>query len=111
MTSSSGSLLKRTNQAWKLRIMYGGLVVAGALMVLGQSMSESLTTEQVVAITLSGVLVGLASFAFACLGIRCPKCKSRWLWRAVSTEQSGEWLLSLQSQQSCPACGANGAAA
>ena len=99
MTSFSGSLLKRTNQAWKLRIMYGGLVVAGALMVLGRSMTERLTTEQVVAITLSGVLVGLASLAFACLGIRCPACKSRWLWRVVSTEKSGDWLLSLRSQQ------------
>ena len=51
-------------------------------------------------------------FAFgtlaACISIRCPTCGSRWFWRAMSTQPSGNWLNWLVAQKGCPKCGAFG---
>ena len=101
------SLLKRTNQAWKLRAMHLGLAVSGCELIVGQWIAERLAGNDSVLVALSGVVLGLGAIAFACLTIRCSACGSRWLWCAVTTQPSGNWLAWLHSQQSCPTCGAH----
>jgi hypothetical protein len=106
MTYSSNSLLRKSNQAWKLQAMFLAISVSAVLMIFAKWQIDALTPESFTAVMLSGVAIGLSGLAFACLTIKCPHCETRWLWRAVSKQHSGNWLHWLQSQESCPACGA-----
>ncbi len=107
---SEQSVLRRAGQAWKLQLAFVGLLVAGVLMVWAQLQITSFTAEQFTLLTLSGVLIGLVSLFGACIAIRCPACRAKWLWQAVRTKHSGSWLAWLLDQKACPTCGARGAA-
>src|SRR6266545_452903 len=57
---------------------------------------------------LSGMVLTLGGLLFACIGVRCPKCRARWVWMAVSERCSttyGTWLIALSA---CPRCGDDG---
>lgn len=56
-------------------------------------------------VVLTGTILSIASFLFACLAIRCPSCHTHWAWKAISQEDASEWLMSLMSQTECPKCG------
>ena len=108
MNSSSNPLLIKTRQTWKLRTMYLALGVSGILMIFAQWRIDALSADQFALVMLSAIVIGLGGLIFACSAISCPKCGARWLWRAVRTQPSGNWLHWLHSQDACPACGAYG---
>ena len=108
MNSSRDSLLSKANQVWKLRAMYGAVAVSAILMIIATWQIDAFTAEQFALVMLSGIVIGIGGLILACVAISCPKCGSRWLWRALRTQQSGTWLHWLQTQDACPACGAYG---
>jgi hypothetical protein len=46
------------------------------------------------------ILIGV----FACLAIRCPECKLKWVWHAVSKKDVNQWVTWLLSFEKCPHC-------
>jgi hypothetical protein len=54
---------------------------------------------------LLGVIVGMFSFLFPAISIRCPYCGARWLWLAASKKHDAGWFDWLMSQSTCPICG------
>jgi hypothetical protein len=103
--------VKKSGQLWKLAVV-GSLTVIGlALMWLGQRrLGESPSSEDSGLIMLVvGVGLGLASGVWAVWAVRCPRCGSKLLWRAVSEQDSGSWLQWLMAQDECPSCRPAGA--
>ncbi len=56
------------------------------------------------AYSLSGMGIGIVSFIFGCVFIRCPNCKAPWLWLGVSGKNTSEWLHWLLTHSECPKC-------
>jgi len=98
------TILGTTNQIWKMNAFYLSLTVAAIFMFGGSYLGKALSISQPVYINISGVFIGLVSFLIACLSIKCPNCKDKWFWRAVSKSESGAWLFWFKSQLSCPVC-------
>ena len=98
------SILISTNQNWKMKVFYLSLGIAALFIFGGNYFGNLVSLSQPAYINIAGVLVGLLSFLVACLSIKCPICKDKWLWRAVSKNKSGDWLFWLKSQTSCPVC-------
>jgi endogenous inhibitor of DNA gyrase (YacG/DUF329 family) len=96
-------LIKRSSQYWKVLVSLWGLLMSFAVMVAGILFFPEKTLSFLVA--LAGVVLGVASFLFACLSIRCPSCYTHWVWKAISQEDASKWLVSLMSQTECPTCG------
>lgn len=49
------------------------------------------------------VALSIAHFILA-LGIKCPKCGSRWYWQALKTLVGDNGLGKFRSQKLCPTC-------
>jgi hypothetical protein len=53
-----------------------------------------------------GVLFFFASSFFAVFFVRCPRCRSRWIWSYINSKQHGfGWFLRLYSESSYVTCG------
>ncbi|HET6332844.1 MAG TPA: hypothetical protein VFG30_06500 [Polyangiales bacterium] len=98
------SVIGRTGQSWKLGAGLLLMVFGFAVMILGL---QRLEAPNGFAITLSGIGAGLGAAALACLAIRCPSCRMRWLWAAVKNEEQLQWVNWLRAQRACPRCGYN----
>jgi len=97
------SKIQQTNQAWKLGLSVVGVIIGGAGMFYGiYVMKEGGNVP--VYIDLAGLATIFLTSLFAVFSIRCPNCKLKWIWYAVSKKQAGEWLPWLLSFQSCPCC-------
>jgi hypothetical protein len=98
------SLLKTTKQMWKLYLPMTMMVICGAVILFQGTLSESIgkgTTFTLVG--LSGVF-GMASFILPIFWIKCPNCKLKLFYFAVSKRELGSWLPWLLSQEKCPKC-------
>lgn len=99
------SVLYCTGQAWKFWVMPIGTIISVVLIFGMQWFKDSLLGGWFPIITLFGILVGLVSFVFPSLAIKCPACGARWFWLAISKKHSTNWFDWLMTQTSCPACG------
>lgn len=104
------SVLSLSRQTWKLYAMTLGVVIAGALMVVAQLNIESMSAERFAVVMLTGSCIALGSLLIAFAGIRCPTCRSRWLWQAATKQRSGNWLNWLSALKRCLPCGYGGPA-
>lgn len=99
------SILKSSKQQWKFVSFFLGMGVSCILMLFGELLGEELNIGQPVLLSIFGIFIGIFSFLFACISIKCSVCKDTWFWRAVSKNNSGDWLFWLVAQESCPKCG------
>lgn len=97
-----GPLLERTHQAWKLRALMIGSAIA--VLLEAAPLVYTFTKQQATLFAGLGALVAFTAFAIPFVGLRCPACRSPWMWRAAK-QRSTNWLRWLQSQQVCPDCG------
>ncbi len=92
------SVVRRSGQWWKLTTGFAGVVVAGGVLIYGISRGHF-------ASILCGIaLVAMAMFA-TFTAVRCPRCRDRWVWRAVRTRDANAWLPWLLVLRACPICG------
>ncbi len=68
------------------------------------SVGHNQSAEQLALLLLTGLTLGLGSFAWACFAVKCPKCNTRLLWKAVSGQSSQNWLIGLFALNHCPVC-------
>ena len=97
------SFLKTTGQMWKIYLFFVGFEVAGLGLIF---LSLNGTAEDDISAVLAMVGLGLAisGFVLGVLTVRCPKCKTHLLWKAVKEQPFQSWLLWLSKLTSCPAC-------
>lgn len=96
------SIIKKTGQWWKANIFFWGAVVGGTIMFIGLANLESRALG--FSLVLSGIFIGLGTFIYGCVSIRCPNCKSPWVWQGVSGKSHNEWVHWLLKQSKCPNC-------
>jgi len=99
------NVISKTGQSWKFKAMFVVLVISGVSMVYGKMNIDTLSSESFFYFVAGGALIGLLSFVFACVSIKCPICGSKWFWSAVSGKGDKEWLFWLNSLSSCPKYG------
>ena len=98
------SIIKKSGQSWKMRVSFAGIIISGALMFGGSFIGGTNTQFDFYSLIPIGALIGMLSFLFAILAIRCPNCKDKWFWRAVSKKDKNNWLIWLENQSNCPEC-------
>jgi len=84
------------------------MTVAGlAATLIGKQ--QMLTNNQRLSMVLyvGGIVLGLGSFAWLCLRIKCPKCRAKIFWSAASRDSLRTWWNQAFESASCPACGYN----
>lgn len=96
------SIVKKTRQWWKANILFWGVVIGGAILFLGLANLE--VKELAFTLMLVGIFVGIVSFIFGCVSIRCPNCNAPWVWQGVSGKSHNEWIRWLLNQSECPNC-------
>jgi hypothetical protein len=98
------SILARSGQAWKFKLSMLFVLLGGAGMAVSRAMPPSESIVGLVA-SLAGVAAGLlGGLVFPSLSIRCPRCRARWFWMAISSKRHDEWFLWLLDARACPAC-------
>jgi hypothetical protein len=101
----ASSFIARTGQRWKMAVPLLVSSIAGAVIYLQRAISPRLGPHLTVVLVLGAALVGLASFLLPCVLIRCPRCKGKLFWLAVSRQEASGWLPWLLGLESCPQCG------
>lgn len=67
------SVIYRTGQSWKL-ILGVGALLAGSILPIWPATGLD---------WVSGTVLAVAGYVFACVAIRCPACGNRWFWTAA----------------------------
>ena len=101
---STTSFIYATGQRWTLVLPLSLMSLVGGAILLQPLIREYLGPVLTMKVVLLSTFVGLFALLFPCVALRCPRCKLKLLWRAVSTQPSGSWLLWLLSLQRCPEC-------
>ena len=96
------SIIKTTGQWWKAVIAFWGITLGGTIMFIGLANLESRALAM--SLVLAGIFIGMISFIFGCVSIRCPRCNAPWVWQGVSEKSHTEWLQWLLNQPKCPKC-------
>ncbi len=107
MIGKDASILYRTGQIWKFRVMYLFTLLGIALVIGAQWFKDS--GSWFVGMDIAGCLAILVGLAFPMLAVKCPECRARWYWMAVSKKHDTHAFRWLASQAACPACGAQAA--
>jgi hypothetical protein len=97
-----GSLVEQTHQAWKLRAMMIGSAIA--ILFEAAPFFYRFSEAQATLCAGLGALSAFVAFAIPFGWLRCPACRSPWMWRAAKAPRAN-WLRWLRSQQVCPDCG------
>src|SRR6266496_565199 len=100
-----GSLLKRSDQLWKLILGCALLPLTGLGLVIGALNIRVNADEPKTLFYIIGVSIPAMGFVWALLTVRCKSCGARLLWKAVREKAPGDWLYWLMSLSSCPVCG------
>jgi predicted RNA-binding Zn-ribbon protein involved in translation (DUF1610 family) len=99
------SIVKSSGQWWKLIAAFTGIVFGGATFVLSLMLSDRFPPGLGDMLLGLGLAATLSSLLYACLGITCPSCGDKWVWRAISGKSHSEWTPWLLGLRECPVCG------
>ena len=82
------------------------MLVAGSAATLLQGfLYGPLGKEVAMQIAVAGMVLVVASFVWAGLAIRCPKCDLKIFFHALTKEGFFSWFAWLLQTESCPKCG------
>jgi bacteriorhodopsin len=96
------SKIRESKQEWKLYSSFIGFVISGGVMFYGikQTTGTGTSVDLILYSLVAEIIIG----TFACLSIRCPECKLKWVWYAVSKKDANQWVPWLLSFEKCPQC-------
>jgi predicted ferric reductase len=98
------NVISKTGQSWKIIGSLAVIFLSGVSMIYGQLNIDVLSNELFFYYVAGGAIVGLLSFIFACVSIKCPFCNSKWFWSAVCRKDKNQWLFWLHTLGACPKC-------
>lgn len=96
------NLLLATGQAWKLIVGVVLLLAGTFVMWFGL---QRLSEPDGLLATFAGLGASLVAIATTPLLVRCPTCRARWVWMAVSKQDHRRWVTWLLLLRTCPRCG------
>jgi hypothetical protein len=101
--ANNQSVVTRTGQVWKLRLMPIGVALGSPLILIAVWHQYALPRGYFISVLLIGLFINLFALVFPALAIRCPRCGSHWLWAAYRKPHKiwYRWLMTLIS---CPVC-------
>ena len=97
-------IVERTKQAWKMKFVLGLAVLVNLFLIASLILIHEFNVLGLSEYAFASVLVCMILYAYPCWAIKCPECKTRWLWWAVSTLHSQQWLRWFVAQEECPSC-------
>jgi hypothetical protein len=99
-----GSALQRSGQTWKLWIISVGVLIGFVVIVFAQVFRNALPEKLFpIEMTFAAFVIAF-TFCFTVLSIRCPRCRARWYWLAISKGASTTWIDRI-TLSTCPICG------
>ncbi|HXQ39584.1 MAG TPA: hypothetical protein VN843_36635 [Anaerolineales bacterium] len=102
------SYLKRSGQLWKFYLFALGLPLAGFVsFTVGLNGIGQHNVNLAIFFILFGLSLSLLGFVIAVLSVRCPKCRTRLLWHAVTKQSFETWFSWLMTSETCPVCKAS----
>jgi len=99
------AVIVRTGQAWKALVLVFGSVLSAISLFSGLAMLGGEAQPLGLSLVLFGIGTFTASASFACIYIRCPHCKARWIWLGIAHSNAADWISSLFAQRVCRVCG------
>ena len=99
------SILRVTGQMWKFWILPVGSLATATIILGAFILLPTPRNGWYLATIVLGLIVGMISFVFPTVFIRCPVCGTRWLWLAVSKKHDTGWFDWLVTQTRCAVCG------
>lgn len=96
------SLLQNTGQWRTVALAFWGLVIGCTLMFVG--IFVAMENKPFFWLVVGGMVLGITSLIFACVKIRCPVCKTHWVWLAISSSKPKGGLIWLLTSSTCPVC-------
>jgi uncharacterized protein YbaR (Trm112 family) len=96
--------LEATNQMWKL---YFALLGFGVTLVcfLGAGVSLLFWGASFFGPLLGiGTILGGMTFVWLLYVLRCPSCRSKLVWKMISSSSHMSWLVDLANLVACPSC-------
>ncbi len=97
------SIVSKSGQSWKF-----GAGVAVQFAGLGTFYWCMSGDEPSPLLALGSLAVGLVTTFASWFCVKCERCGARWLWMAVSTQSTPDWLPWLGRLTECPKCGYGG---
>ena len=98
-------VIRRTGQGRKAILAFTGLLLVAGIDLLALAFPHQWHSGMGVTFDLVGIVVALGFFFFACRAIRCPACRTQWVWNAMRQQSASRWLYALLSARVCPVCG------
>ena len=99
------SFVGRTGQMKRMGTGVALMVIGAAVMLSPMPQFLAITRPETFGLLLfGGIAITLIGFLWLSLLIRCPSCRAKLFWRAVSQAQQALWFRALM-QTDCPACG------
>ena len=98
------SIYETSRQTWKV-VTAGTAFGIGTLLAIGSLFRIPLVADLGFSGTLASIGLVFGALAFGSLMIRCPSCKARWVWIAVSERDASDWWPWLLGLEFCPRCG------
>lgn len=95
------SFIERTSQKWKVRVS-DTFNFTGLAFFFGACWFRE---EAWIPGILMGTLLSGIGFAWSCLAIRCPECKTRVMWHSYNHRAAREAETWARFQLVCPRCG------
>lgn len=99
------TVLKRTNQTWKLYTFMALMALGAAITLFQGFLGRFLEKEAVTWLVTGGMLLVAGAFAWACSSISCPNCKLKLFWYSIVKVGLGSWFIWLTGLEQCPNCG------
>ncbi len=111
----NNSFVLKTDQMWKLRVVFGLLLIDFLVLIL---MVWNINSPDSVFFTSLGIgdlqiqtvflVLGLFALSFLFLSIKCPDCHKRPAYQIISTSGVNNWIYEIFNFQECPFCGYTG---
>jgi len=112
---NNNSLIDRTGQLWKLKIVFGLIFIEFFILVLMVWNINSPNNELFYKFGIGNLQIqtiflflGLLIFLSLFFWVKCPKCKHKPIYRIVSTSSANHWVYEVLNFQKCPFCGYTG---
>jgi hypothetical protein len=99
------SLLKQTNQMWKIYVFGIALLLGSAASLLQGFFYEDLGQQLAMRIGMLGIALLVSGFIWAGFNVRCPSCQLNLFAHAFKTQGFFTWFAWLLQVESCPQCG------
>lgn len=98
------SILAKSGQAWKFKLSLFFMLLGGLAFAVSRAMPRSSSSYEPF-VNLAGIAMALlGGLVYPSLAIRCPKCRVRWFWMAISSKRHDEWFVWLLDAETCPEC-------